>query len=205
MAFDNDLIAGKLRRWEKYLQDYSLPVWKELPDLGLYMEQVMALLKTYLDYLPPELKGDEVITSASINNYVRTGIMPKPEKKKYYRKHIAYLVMICTLKESLSMSMIRCFIPQDFDDTEALETFYDSYVRRHRQTVLYFASEVRKTAGKILKHKDTSPIACESTEDMITSTAVVSGFASLFAEKLLLLSGHTLDDGDDIRIVERRR
>ena len=27
MAYDNDLIAGKLRRWEKYLELYQLPAW----------------------------------------------------------------------------------------------------------------------------------------------------------------------------------
>ena len=45
MAYDNDLIAGKLRRWEKYLERYRLPAWEEIPDFGLYMEQVVQLLK----------------------------------------------------------------------------------------------------------------------------------------------------------------
>ena len=43
MAYDNDLIAGKLRRWEKYLEHYRLPAWEEIPDFGLYMEQVVQL------------------------------------------------------------------------------------------------------------------------------------------------------------------
>ena len=53
MAYDNDLIAGKLRRWDKYLERYRLPAWEEIPDFGLYMEQVVQLLKQYLSYLPP--------------------------------------------------------------------------------------------------------------------------------------------------------
>ena len=87
MAYDNDLIAGKLRRWEKYLLNYRLPDWDEIPDFGLYMEQVITLLKQYLDYLPPELKEEQFITAATINNYVRTRVMPEPRKKKYYRTH----------------------------------------------------------------------------------------------------------------------
>ena len=43
MAYDNDLIAGKLRRWEKYLERYRLPAWEEIPDFGLYMEYVFFL------------------------------------------------------------------------------------------------------------------------------------------------------------------
>ena len=37
MAYDNDLIAGKLRRWEGYMDEFRLPVWEEIPDFGLYM------------------------------------------------------------------------------------------------------------------------------------------------------------------------
>ena len=99
MKYDKALVAGKLRRWETYLNTYRLPGWDQIPDLGLYMEQVIALLRQYLDYLPPELKEEEFITAAAINNYVRTKIMPEPVKKRYYRVHIAYLLVICTLKQ----------------------------------------------------------------------------------------------------------
>ena len=75
MAYDNALVAGKLRRWEKYLDDFRLPRWEEIPNLGLYMEQVTVLLREYLDYLPPELKDEQFITAATINNYVRIKVM----------------------------------------------------------------------------------------------------------------------------------
>ena len=85
MKYDEALIAGKLRRWEKYLDNYRLPEWEEIPDFGLYMEQVIVLLKQYLDYMPPELKEEQFITAATINNYVRMRVMPGPEKKRYIR------------------------------------------------------------------------------------------------------------------------
>ena len=40
MNFDNDLVVGKLRRWEKFLAAYRLPDWDAIPDFGLYMEPV---------------------------------------------------------------------------------------------------------------------------------------------------------------------
>ena len=89
MTYNKELIAGKLRRWEQYLNDYRLPAWGEIPDIGLYMDQVVTLLSGYLDYMPPELKEEQVITPAAINNYVRKKIMPAPVKQKYYRGHIA--------------------------------------------------------------------------------------------------------------------
>ena len=48
LRYDKDLVAGKLRRWEKYLNHYRLPQWEDIPDFGLYMEQVITLLKQYL-------------------------------------------------------------------------------------------------------------------------------------------------------------
>ena len=84
MAFDKELVAAKLRRWEKYLREYRLPEWDRLPDLGLYMEQVTGLMRQNLDYLPPELKEEQFITASTINNYVRMKIMPEPRRKRYY-------------------------------------------------------------------------------------------------------------------------
>ena len=74
MSYDKALIAGKLRRWEKHLMRFRLPEWDEIPDFGLYMEQTVDLLRKYLDYLPPELKEEQIITAAAINNYVRTKV-----------------------------------------------------------------------------------------------------------------------------------
>ena len=116
--FDKDLVAGKLRRWDRYLNRYHLPAWEEIPDIGLYMEQVVTLLRGYLDYLPPELKEEEAVTAAAINNYVRTRAMPGPVKKRYYRLHLAYLIMICTLKQGLGISLVQRLIPSELTEEE---------------------------------------------------------------------------------------
>ncbi len=197
MTYDKDLIAGKLRRWEGYMDDYRLPAWDEIPDFGLYMEQVIALLKKYLDYLPPELKEEQFITATTINNYVRKKIMPEPVKKKYYRQHIAYLIIICTLKQCLSIPTLQPMIPTDCS-SEELEKTYTAYAKRHRLAVQYFVRQVRSAAAGILDHEPDSELSTDSTEDLITAAAVISGFSRLLAEKLLLLNGRTLADGEDI-------
>lgn len=53
------------------------------------------------------MKEEQIITAAAINNYVRTKVMPGPNKKKYYRIHIAYLIIICSLKQNLSLAMLQ--------------------------------------------------------------------------------------------------
>ena len=77
MFYNKSLIAAKLRRWEKYLNNYTLPKWDELPTIDLYMDQVIALLNQYLDFLPKDdVKDEKIVTPVAINNYVRMKIMP---------------------------------------------------------------------------------------------------------------------------------
>lgn len=199
MTYNKELIAGKLRRWEKYLEDYRLPAWEEIPDFGLYMDQVVTLLTQYLDYMPPELKEEQIITPAAINNYVRKKIMPEPIKKKYYRVHIAYLVMVCTLKQSLSIPTLKTMIPMGLSE-EKLRQVYSAFVARHRLSCTYFLKQVRIAAGGILDHgaEEETEITTDDTNDLISSVAVISGFARLMAEKLLLLEGKDLTNGGSI-------
>ena len=201
MAYDNDLIAGKLRRWEKYLERYRLPAWEEIPDFGLYMEQVVQLLKQYLSYLPPELKQSQTITAAAINNYVRTKMLPEPRKKKYYRIHIAYLLMICTLKQALSLSMLQTLLPGDLPEDE-VKRASTAYALRHRLCAQYFVDQVKLSAAAMLEPDMVTELAVQDTTELIASAAILSGLSRLFAEKLLLLKDKTLETGGSIEILE---
>ena len=199
MELSKDIVAAKLRRWEKYLNEYRLPKWEDIPDLGLYMEQVIALLSKYLDYLPPELKEEQFITAATINNYVRRHLMPEPVKKRYYRIHLAYLLMICTLKQGLSLALIQKIIPLGLSEEEVRRS-YTAHAARHRSTTQYFTQQVRAAAGLILDHDPPGELAVQQAGDLVTSAAMIGGLSRLLAEKLLLLEGRTLENGGSIQI-----
>lgn len=196
MEYDNDLVEKKLRRWEKYINEFRLPAWEDIPDLGLYMEQVLALLTDYLDYLPPELKDEQFITAATINNYVRNRYMPKPRKKKYYRIHIAYLVMICTLKQSLTIATLTKMIPNDIPE-ESVREIYTAYRDRHRITAEYFVETVREIASPLLHHEERRMKASvDETSGLISTYAIFSGLSGLLAEKLILLEDKPAEEAD---------
>ena len=197
MAYDNALVAGKLRRWESYLDNFRLPAWEEIPNLGLYMEQVTALLQEYLDYMPPELKEEQFITASTINNYVRTKVMPEPIKRRYYRVHIAYLIVILTLKPSLSIALIQKIIPMGLTERE-VEELYTAYAARHRKTARYFIEQIGMLAGPILEHKEVSELSTGNADGLVVTNAIMSGFTRLLAEKLLLLEGKDLSNGGSI-------
>ena len=204
MEYDSALIAGKLRRWEGYLRSFALPEWEDIPDIGLYMEQVTELLGQYLDYLPPELREEKVITPTAINNYVRTGLMPGPVKKRHYRIHIAYLIMICTLKQSLSLAMLQKLLPAGLCEDEAREV-YSSFVRRHSKSTDYFVGEVRSAAGEIFNEDAAGGNISSDVADLIAGAAVIAAFSRLLAEKLILLNGRDLSNGGSIEIEQHRR
>jgi len=201
MNFEGEVVAAKLRRWEKYLYNFQLPDWDSIPDFGLYMDQIIGLLTEYLDYLPPEIKSDRIITAATINNYVRMKIIPEPRSKKYFRTHIAYLIMVCTLKQTLSIATIQSVIPLGLPE-EDVERLYTAYVNRHRASAEYFIEQVRNMALPLLKGEEGT---AHLPTEMIFSTAILGGFSRLLSEKLILLSGLTVDSPDlDLSVPERR-
>lgn len=60
------------------LNGWTLPRWRQLPEVDLYMDQVLLLMEKYLR----SATGERVVTSAMINNYVKMGALPPPERKK---------------------------------------------------------------------------------------------------------------------------
>ena len=77
--------------------------WEELPDIELYMDQVITLLDGYLAILGTE----KAITQAMINNYVKGDCIPSPISKKYNKEHIALILQICLLKRATNISDIK--------------------------------------------------------------------------------------------------
>lgn len=186
MSYDKELVANKLLRWEKYINEYHLPKWEEIPNFGLYMEQVIEVMKQYLDYLPPELREEQSITAPTINNYVRKKVMPEPRKKMYYREHLAYLLIILSLKQSLSIAMIQKILPVDLEEGE-LENLYKGFVSRHDKAACQFANEVRRISGKIIGTDNPDENAVENTEELIMTMAINCGLSKVLVEKLVLL------------------
>ena len=102
-----------------------IPRWNELPEIDLYLDQVVNYIEKYLGQYNAN-KEDKIITKTMINNYVKQGIMPAPTKKKYNREHIAYLIVICVLKQVYSISDIGKLIAltiQYFDLSKAYNRF----------------------------------------------------------------------------------
>lgn len=127
-----ELIELKRRLSEERPQE-----WDAFPDIGLYMDQIIS-------YMPRQLIhfGDgETLTSAMVNNYIKDGMLPRAEGKRYSRTHLAYLTAICALKQVLSVKDTNLLIAAGVEVKEP-EPLYD-YFRQELDTAL------RETASAI--------------------------------------------------------
>ncbi len=86
----------------KIMANFHCPRWNELPDIDLYMDQVVNILDRNLGCFASD--NTKIVTSTMINNYVKQKVVKPPKNKKYDRVHLAYLIPVCILKQVLSIS-----------------------------------------------------------------------------------------------------
>ena len=104
---------------------FSYPKWKEIPNINLYLDQVLL----YVNQICPPASPDKEkgLTASMVNNYVKHGYLPKPDKKKYQRKQIARLIAITTLKSVFSIQEIAQTLNTLHTDTNS-EELYNAFV-----------------------------------------------------------------------------
>lgn len=177
MAYDRQRFISKLARWQAYMESYQLPTWDGLPDMELYMDQVVALVGKYLDLIPHDEKNP-VVTPSIINNYVRLRVMPAPVRKRYSRRHLAYAIMICTMKQSLTLMEIQKILPPDMND-EQTSQMYNDFANRVTVTARVFIDQVNAVAAQELAEEN--PHGCTS---LVLHSVVSSVLYKLLTVKL---------------------
>lgn len=83
------------------IEQFRLPRYREIPDVGLYLDQTVKYVNRYLAPL-----GCMEITSSMVSNYVKKSYISNPVKKQYDADQIAYLFFISVAKSVLSMDNI---------------------------------------------------------------------------------------------------
>lgn len=85
------------------LKELKFPRYKDLPDFGIYSEQLVEIVNKALEAM---FDKDNKLTKSMVNNYVKHKIMPSPIKKRYFRNHIVYCIVITVFKNNLSIAEI---------------------------------------------------------------------------------------------------
>ena len=120
-----------MNKKENSIDNFHIPRWNELPNIDLYLDQVVNLINSTLSpyiYLNNDEKKENVqlLTKTMINNYVKNNLIEAPEKKLYSKIQLAKLFVICILKQVYSMQDIKTLISISLENTTAEEK-YDSF------------------------------------------------------------------------------
>lgn len=123
--------------------EFHIPRFNELPRVPLYKDQVITYLENLVKVI--NIEGDEkIITPTMINNYVKQKVVSPPKDKKYNEKHLAYLIVVCLLKQVFSLQEI-CELINIQIESCPIELAYD-----------YFCEEVEQAIKAVFSTRDFS-------------------------------------------------
>lgn len=121
-------------------QNLHIPRWDELPNVELYLDQIVTLINStlspYIFFSSSDLKDKDsfLLSKTMINNYVKHNIIDAPEKKKYSKKQIAKVFVICVLKQVYSMDNIRKLITIALKESDIV-TSYNSFCEQFEKAL----------------------------------------------------------------------
>lgn len=144
----------------------------EIPDIDLYMEQMLELLNRRLDGAKRE-PPDKGLTKMMVNNYTKEQLLMPPVNRRYGKYHILLLILICQLKNTLSISDIKRLLTPVLndintpeDDIIPLEYIYTTFLELKREQYEEFPAYLarkrayieNKTTSLLDHHRDTAEL-----------------------------------------------
>lgn len=165
----------------KNLRSFSLPLYRDLPNVPLYRDQVIAYINEKL--APLVLCIDQpVITPSMVNNYVKIGLIPAPQKKQYGREALARLIAICIFKQVLPISAVQSLFRIQRYSYDA-EVAYN-YVAAQLQLSLQSAFSLEQSPVEDTAHVVTR-------ESLLVRSAVSSFVSKAYLMGYLNFNGYT--------------
>ena len=159
------------------IKDFSLPRYSDIPNVGLYLEQVVKYISEYLSPL-----GSFSLTGSMVSNYVKKGLVENPVKKQYDRKQIASLIFIAVAKNVLSMDDFLLLFKMQ-EKTYEPKRAYD-----------YFCNELENVLGYVFGLKGIETIGSDSndTKTMLRNTIIAVAYKVYLDKYLAVL--HSEED-----------
>ena len=112
------------------MKTFRLPRYHELPDVGLYLEQVVRYVNRYI------IMEENELTPSMVSNYVKQKLIPGPVKKSYTADSIAYLLFMAYTKTVIPLGDIR-FMMGVQKETYDLQVAYDYFCAEFENLIQY--------------------------------------------------------------------
>lgn len=130
---------------------------RDIPGVELYMDQVIRFMETRLEdrRSGPE---EKLLTRTMVNNYVKSGLVEKPDKKRYNARQMMLLIMIYHMKNVLALGDLKLFL-EDGDPEESVEQLYRMFLEVQEEVLSDKASLAdsggdRRTVMKLVLEAD---------------------------------------------------
>ena len=159
------------------IRSSKLPTYDELPNVPLYRDQVISYITLILKPLD-RCSSSEWLTPSMINNYVKMHLVSPPVKKQYGREQISRLLLICILKQFLSISAIEQLFK------------IQSVVSSPQEAYDHMVAEINHIVDMTFSATDVQSLECalRETGEISREELLVRAAAQAFASKALLMA-----------------
>ena len=152
------------------INGFSLPRYNDIPNVGLYLEQVVKYISEYLEPLE-----NFSLTSSMVSNYVKKGLVENPIKKQYNREQVARLFFIAVAKNVLTMEDISLLFEMQHETYEPKRAY--DYFCNEFENVLQFVFGLK---GNL----DTVGSDSNDTKTMLRNTIIAVAY-KVYLDKYL--------------------
>lgn len=175
-------INESLTNWLEKLDSFKLSDYTKLPDIELYMDQIITLIDRHFSLFAYS-SLDKMITSSMVNNYVKGEVIPAPISKRYNREHLALLEEVLTLKQVLSIAEVKQIIDSTYENKANAEVFNDfssRFTEANKDAVLYAKEKLAN-----INANDTASLNHLALELSLVANAYIS-----IAKRILYYTKH---------------
>ena len=124
--------------------------WDKIPDIDLYMDQVIG--------------------------YMKSSLLPRAHGKKYDREHIGYLTAICLFKQVMSVKEAGLLLGSEMEHMD-VEHFYDEYCRTIDVEYLRVADKIKGCKDKETATKLALELAVAGYANMLACKELIASIA----------------------------
>ena len=161
------------------MRAYTPALWDNIPDIGLYKDQVL----TYIERLYRPLYGENaarLLTSSMLNNYVKLGVIDRPAGKKYGREQLAALSMLVVLKQATAIDDIARLLNAQPGDVRST---YEAFCQYLKSALNSYADMLASSDATALNLAVGASVSALASERMLSTESGQQPCAKLKSSK----------------------
>lgn len=159
---------------------------EDIPDIDLYMDQVIQLFENKLGYLKRN-EEDKILTKTMINNYSKGNLFMDIKNKKYSKNHIILIILIYELKSVISIPDIKVAfnnIVKSYDENSADKIDLENLYKKHLKMISKNDDDIKEEILNITKELENLN-AEEEKLLLLTYLAVKANMYKRLCEKIV--------------------